>query len=87
MDGSNNHEIIFDEAAIRLCSIAVAAACLGWHCSSEGASVQVNGRRANRKATDMLPIHLLLSQIAINQSVRVPRDRLPNLFLQTSHFV
>jgi hypothetical protein len=50
MDGSNQ-EFVFDEA-VRLRSNTVATACLGWHCSSEGASVQVNGRRANRKATD-----------------------------------
>jgi hypothetical protein len=51
MDGSNNHEIVFDEAVIRLHSIAMAVACLGWHCSSEGASVQVKGRCANCKTT------------------------------------
>ncbi len=48
MDGSN-HEFVFDEA-VRLHSIAVATACLGWYCSSEGASVQ--GCCVNCKTTD-----------------------------------
>jgi hypothetical protein len=51
MDGFN-HEMPFIEGDERLRNIAVATACLGWHCISEGASVQVNGRCANRKTTD-----------------------------------
>jgi hypothetical protein len=50
MDGSN-HEFVLSGAEW-FCSIAVATACLGWHCITERASVQVKRRCPNHTAAD-----------------------------------